>query len=62
MGWKIWKILTGILIFINLICIIIGAGYLISLIFSLALWQGVLIYCIIDIVVFLIVACHATKE
>lgn len=57
-----WKILTGILIFINLICIIVGAGYFISLIFSLALWQGVLIYCIIAIVVFLIVAYHTTKE
>lgn len=56
-----WKILAEIMIFINLICIIVGAGYLISLIFSLALWQGVLIYCII-IVVFLIVACHATKK
>ncbi len=57
-----WKILTKILIFINRICITIGAGYFISLIFSLALWQGVLIYCIIDIVVFLIVAYHTTKE
>ena len=57
-----WKILAEIMIFINSICIIVGAGYLISLIFSLALWQGVLIYCIIAIVVFLIVAYHTTKE
>ena len=57
-----WKILAEIIMFINLVCIIVGAGYLISLIFSLALWQGVLIYCIIAIVVFLIVAYHTTKE
>lgn len=57
-----WKILTGILIFINLICTIVGAGYFISLIFFLALWQGVLIYCIIAIVVFLIIAYYTTKE
>ena len=57
-----WKILAEIMIFINLIFIIVGAGYLISLIFSLALWQGVLIYCIIDIVVFLIAVYYATKE
>lgn len=57
-----WKILAKIMMFINSICAPIGAGYFISLIFSLALWQGVLIYCIIDIVVFLIVAYHTTKE
>jgi len=57
-----WKILAETMIFINLVCIIVGAGYLISLIFSLALWQGILIYCIIDIVIFLIVAYYTTKE